>query len=521
MENSKKKNGFASGIGFILAAAGSAVGLGNLWGFPYKTSANGGAAFVFVYIFCVLLMGSIVLIAEMYLGRRAQANPITAYKKVNKNLGFVGVLVVAIPFIITCYYSILGGWTLKYTVNSFASGEVANGVSTFFGSFTSNAIEPVVYTLIFMLMASFVIMFGVKSGIEKASKILMPMLFILLLLVAVYCLCLGSGVLQGLEFYLNPNFAELGFSGILAAMGQAFYSLSLGMGIMVSYGSYTEKEIKIGRSVAMIAVFDTLVALIAGLAIFSAVGALQPELLGTSSMGGVALIYIVLPKIFAQMGGIGKLVSFLFFAMVVIAALTSVISLLEVATQFVIQKFKIARKKAILVLAAICFIVSVPITWSVGGAFDGKITIFGFDLLTFFDEMTNTVLMPVGAFFSCLCIGWFLGKKDKKSDWFNPKHLYHSLSDEGLNLGGFGKVFAFMVKYIGPTLILFVEIFGIIGKVKDNGASYWWIIAFSFALVVVSMVLYFVFLKNTYTGTNDDESFINGEKAVEVENAEK
>jgi NSS family neurotransmitter:Na+ symporter len=505
MTETKKRNGFASGIGFILASAGSAVGLGNLWGFPYKTSANGGAAFVFVYILCVLLMGSIVLVAEMYLGQRAQANPVTAYKKVHKGLGFVGVLVIAIPFIITCYYSILGGWTLKYAFNSFATGENANAATNFFSGFTSNPIEPVVFTAIFMFMAGLIIMFGIKGGIEKASKVLMPALFVLLLAVAVYCLCLGEGVSIGLNFYLNPDFGALGFDGVLAAMGQAFYSLSLGMGIMVSYGSYTNKEIKIGKSIAMISIFDTAVALIAGLAIFSAVGALQPELLGTNSLGGVALIYVVLPQIFAQMGSFGNLVSLFFFAMVVIAALTSVISLMEVSTQFVIQKFKVARKKATLLLCLICALISIPITWSVGGAFDGNITLFGFDLLTFFDEMTNTVLMPVGAMFSCICVGWFIGKKDKPKDWFDPAHTYRSLQADGLDVGGFTKIFAFMIKYFAPVLILFIEIFGIIGKIKANGLQYWWIIVFSVVLIALSTAVYFIFFKNAYTGTNDDE----------------
>ena len=518
MAETKKKNGFASGIGFILAAAGSAVGLGNLWGFPYKTGANGGAAFVFVYIICVLLMGSTVLVAEMYLGRRSQANPVTAYKKANKGLGFVGILVIFIPFLIICYYSVLGGWTFKFAVNSFQPIlQATNGADGFFGAFTSNAFEPIFYTLVFLLIAGVIIMAGVKNGIEEASKILMPTLFILLVAIAVYCLFLGDGVLKGLDFYLNPDFSALGFDGVLAAMGQAFYSLSLGMGIMVSYGSYTGKEIKIGKSIAMIAIFDTLVALISGLAIFSAVGALKPELLGTDSLGGVALMFVVLPQIFAQMGDFGQVVSFLFFAMVIIAALTSVISLLEVATQFVIQKFKIARKKATIILCGVAFLLSIPIAWSVGGAFDGAITVFGFDLLTFLDEMTNTVLMPVGALFSCVAIGWFIGEKKTFADWLNPVKTFKALKDDGLELGWFGKVFAFMVKYVAPLLILFIEIFGIIGKIQSNGAEYWWVIVFSLVLVLASLIIYFVWFKKTDTGCNADELDINDQLKAKAE----
>ena len=509
MTETKKRNGFASGIGFILAAAGSAVGLGNLWGFPYKTGANGGAAFVIVYILCVLLMGSIVLVAEMYLGRRAQANPVTAYAKTNKNLGFVGLLVIVIPFLIICYYSVLGGWTFKFATNSFQPIEQAtNSSPTFFGAFISNPFEPIFYTLIFMLLAGIVIMGGVKGGIEQASKVLMPILFMLLVIVAVYCLFLGEGVGKGLDFYLNPDFSALGFDGVLAAMGQAFYSLSLGMGIMVSYGSYTGKEIKFGKSIAMIAIFDTLVALIGGLAIFSAVGALQPELLGTDALGGVTLMYTVLPQIFAQMGSFGQVVSFLFFAMVVIAALTSVISLLEVATQFVIQKFKIQRKKATIILCGLCFVISIPIAWSVGGAFDGAITLFGFDLLTFLDEMTNTVLMPVGALFSCLAIGWFIDKSTSVKQRINPMQTFRALEKDGLEIGGFGKAFAFMVKYVGPLLILFIEIFGIRGKILTNGTHYWWVVIFSLVLIALSLAVYLIFFKNSDTGCNLDELVI-------------
>jgi NSS family neurotransmitter:Na+ symporter len=509
MTETKKKNGFASSIGFVLAAAGSAVGLGNLWGFPFKTGANGGAAFVIVYIICVILMGSIVLVAEMYLGRRAQSNPITAYKKANKNLGFVGLLVIAIPFLIVCYYSVLGGWTFKFAANSFQPIEGAtNGNPNFFGAFISNPFEPVFYTLIFLVLSGVIIMAGVKGGIEKASKVLMPTLFILLVIVAVYCLCLGEGVLAGLDFYLNPDFSELGFDGVLAAMGQAFYSLSLGMGIMVSYGSYTGKEIKLGKSVIMIAVFDTLVALIAGLAIFSAVGALQPELLGTNKLGGVTLMYTILPQIFAEMGSFGQVVSFLFFAMVVIAALTSVISLLEVATQFVIQKFKIARKKATLILCAVCFLVSVPIAWSVGGAFNGKIILFGFDLLTLLDELTNSVLMPIGAMFSCVAIGWFIDNSKSFKKRISPMQTYRALSEDGLDIGRVGKIFAFMVKYVAPLLILVIEVFGVLGKIEEfasKGLNFMVVIAFAVLLLVGAVVIYFIFFKNTYTGENSDE----------------
>ncbi|MBQ5927141.1 MAG: sodium-dependent transporter, partial [Clostridia bacterium] len=408
MEKNKKNNGFVSGIGFILAAAGSAVGLGNVWAFPYKTATYGGAAFVFVYIVCILLIGCIAMIAEIYIGKRSEANAVTSYKKIRPSLGWIGLAVCIIPVFIACYYSVLGGWTLRFAVNSFQGAEVKDNVHSF-TSFISSPYKPVLFTLIIFLLTSLIITGGVKNGIEKASKILMPVLFFILLSIAVYSLTLGKGVKDGLEFYLNPDFSKLGFDGVIAAMGQAFYSLSLGMGIMVAYGSYSGKEIKLGKSVFMISVFDTLVALIAGLAIFPAIGALQPDSLGNAQ--GVGLVFVILPQIFFKMGAVGKLVSFLFFFMIVIAAVTSIISLIETGVQFVIQKFKIKLKIATLYLTAFCALVSIPVAWSVGGAFNGAITLFGYDLLTFMDEMTNTVLMPLGAFCSCLAIGWMLDPK--------------------------------------------------------------------------------------------------------------
>lgn len=225
----KKKVGFASGIGFILAAAGSAVGLGNLWGFPYKTSQNGGAAFVLIYVACVLLIGFVTMLSEIYLGRRAQANPMTAYKMIHKNLGWCGLVAIVIPAFIICYYSVLGGWTTKYALNSFS------GNAGIVGTFSVNTGEVILYTAIFLVLSMMIIMGGVKDGIEKASKVLMPVLFLILVAIAVYALTLGSGVREGLSFYLKPDFSGITFKSVLVAMGQAFYSLSLGMGIMITY----------------------------------------------------------------------------------------------------------------------------------------------------------------------------------------------------------------------------------------------------------------------------------------------
>ena len=494
----KKKNGFASGLGFVLAAAGSAVGLGNLWGFPYKTQEYGGAAFVLVYIACVLLIGAVTMVCEIFIGRRAQANPVTAFKNINKNAGWFGVLAILIPGFIACYYSVLGGYTVRFAVNSFKGNDGT------LDAFASNGLLVTIFTAIFIAMALFVVMAGVKAGIEKASKVLMPALFVLLFGTAVFSLCLGEGVGEGLKFYLQPDFSKLGGTQILAAMGQAFYSLSLGMGAMIVYGSYTGKEVSMVKSTAMICLFDTMVALLAGFAIFPALyhykatAGVMPE-----DIAGSKLMFKTLPMVFESLGFVGKIVSFLFFAMVVIAALTSVISLLEAVCQFVIQKFRISRKKAVSVLALICFAVSVPVGISAGQdmSAEGAVKLFGMDLLSFFDTVTNTVLMPVCAFFSCYAIGWMMG----------PKNAVAEMEKDGQKLGIFRPIFTFMVKFVTPFLILAIEVLGVFELIFPKGetgrafsANGLGITLSAYGLLAVGIAVYFLFFKKQDTGTNAD-----------------
>ncbi len=521
MKTQKKKNNFGSGIGFILAAAGSAIGLGNLWSFPYKTSVNGGAAFVFTYIISVVLIGIVVMVAELYIGKRAQANPLTAYKKANKNLGWLGIFAIIIPFLIVCYYSVLGGYTVKFALNSF-SGNTGKILS-----FVGNVGDVILFTAIFIILAVVIVMGGVKDGIEKASKVLMPALFFILIAIAVYCLCLGEGVSEGLNFYLNPDFTELGISGVLAAMSQAFFSLSLGMGIMVSYGSYAGENVSVGKSIGMIAIFDTLVALIAGLAIFPAVyhyQAINPN--AELSTQGVLLMFQTMPLVFESMGTLGQVVSLFFFAMVVIAAITSVISLMEVATQFIIQKFKVRRKKAIFWVAVVSFLISIPIGISLGKVLNGdkSMIICGENYLDFLDKITNVVLMPLGALGACVAIGWCAFKPQNKSEVFNPMFLAKKLDEEGLKLGWFNKIFAVMVKYVTPLLILVVEVFGVIDIIlpksangvrifSGNGLG---IVITAYALCAVAIAVYFIFFKNGETGENADELAIEDDHAQKL-----
>ena len=485
MEN--KKNTFASGIGFILSAAGSAIGLGNLWAFPYKTAANGGAAFVLMYVICVLLIGFVTMLCEFHIGRRAAANPVTAYKKVNKNIGWFGLIGVLIPAFIICYYSVLGGYTVKYTLNSFS------GNAGILGSFSTNIGEVILFTAIFIVLALVIIMGGVKDGIEKMSKVLMPVLFLILASVAVYSLCLGEGVRDGLDFYLNPDFSSVTFSSVLAAMGQAFFSLSLGMGTMISYGSYTGREINIVKSTGMICIFDTFVALLSGLAIFPAVAHFDPSLLENAQ--GLTLMFSILPEVFNSMGAFGQIISFFFFAMVAIAALTSVVSLVEVVTQFILQRFKVNRSRAALGVVLVCFAVSLPVGMSLGTvaiAGESGISIFGMDLLTFFDEVTNTVLMPVCAFFACLVIGWII----------KPKNAIAEIEESGTPFGFLRKIFPIMVRFVTPLLIIVVEIGGVVTKIR---AGQWFVVVAAYALLAIAAVAYFIFCKNAETGTNADE----------------
>ena len=507
-EQIKKRNGFGSGLGFVFAAAGSAVGLGNLWSFPYKTSANGGAAFVCVYILSTILIGLIIMIAEMYIGKRAQANPVSAYKKINSKLGWLGLFSILIPFIILCYYSILGGYTLKFTVNSF------NQNSQILQSFASDSWQVILFTLIFIVMALTIVMFGVKGGIERASKVLMPSLVIILLAVVVYCLTLGEGVKEGLTYYLKPDFKELGFKGVLAAMGQSFFSLSLGMGITISYGSYTGKNINLGKSAVVIAVFDVLIAFIAGLAIFPAIYHYKAISGINLQENGILLLFSSLPAVFDSLGVFGGVISFFFFGVVAIAAITSVISLFEVVTQFAIQKFKVKRKKAITVVAVLVFIFSIPISISLGYSVNGidKITLLGYNLLDFIDVIANMVLMPLCALGSAVAIGWCLNKPTSKKDIINPMHLYRTLEEDGLKLGVFGKFFAVMIKYITPLCILLIEVFGIYDLIIVNGKfdlNGLFMVLIGVAIIIAVILIYIKFYKNTQTGENSDEFEIN------------
>ena len=444
----KKTVGFASSLGFILAAAGSAVGLGNIWAFPYKTSQNGGAAFVLLYVACVIFIGFVTMLSEIYLGRRAAANPITSYKKVSKNLGWCGLVAILIPTFITCYYAVLGGWTTKFAVNSFA------GNAGILASFSVNTGEVILYTAIFVAIAAIIIACGVEEGIERMSKVLMPILFLIVVGVAIYSLTLGEGVREGLAFYLKPDFSVITFKSVLAAMSQAFFSLSLGMGIMITYGSYLDKKQNIEKNALVIVICDTLIALMAGLAVMPARFALDPE----GPIGGPKLLFITMQNVFNSMGTVGYVFGIIFYLLVILAAVSSSISLLEVIVAHFVDKArdkgKGDKRKAYSVIAALatgvlCVLVCLDGLGSNGIA---PFNLFGVESsawsdcwLDFFDMISEGILMPLGALLMCICIGYEL----------KPQFVDDECCLEG-NAFKSKIFFNICVKTITPILMVFI-----------------------------------------------------------------
>lgn len=500
----EKKNSFSSGLGFILATAGGSVGLGNLWSFPYKTSQNGGAAFVFVYIISVIILGLALSVAEMYIGKRAKANNVTAFKKIHKNLGWLGLVAIVGALFITFYYTVIGGFTIKYTVFSFANNPID------LKGFSGNIWEVILYSGIFLLLAIIIISLGVKKGIENASKVLMPALIIILIGIVIYCLCLGDGVKEGLNFYLNPDFNALGTKGILRAMAQAFFSMSVGCGTLCAYGSYTGKGIKIGKCAMWVAIFDTGVALLAGLAIFPAIYHYKSQTGVDLNNNGIVLLFSSMPVIFGSLGIAGKFLSFFFFGMAAIAAITSLISLIEVAAQYFIQRFNIKRKKACIFIALSIFIVSIPVGISLGFSLNDKsiMNIGNLNLLEVFDQIVTTSLIPISAFLTALCVGWFMFPTSNKKELFDFRYLGKKIQDDGLLHGKINYVFAFLIKYIAPIIILGIFILGLIDSVFPNyhfELNGLLVELIAIGLIGVLIAIYFIFLKNKDTGDNEAE----------------
>ncbi len=437
----KERGNFSGGLGFVFAAAGSAVGLGNLWRFPYLAAQYGGGIFILVYLILAVTFGFALLSAEIAIGRKTGLSPILAYKKLNKKFSFLGYIATAVPVIIVPYYCVIGGWVTKY-VTVYAQGLVQSASrDEYFSDFISNPVSPLVFFLIFMLISVFVIMLGVEKGIEKISKFLMPILLLLTIGISIYTLMLPNAM-EGVKYYIVPDLNHFSILTVAAALGQLFFSMSIAMGIMVTYGSYTKKEVNLTKSVNQIEIFDTVVALLAGLMVVPAVYVFSGES-GLSS-SGPGLMFVTLPKVFERMPA-GGIIALLFFVLVFFAAITSSISVMEAIVSSLMDKFKISRMASCFIIIGICLLMGIPA--SLGNGLWADVKILGMDFLTFFDYVSNSILMPIVALCTCILVGWVI----------KPKALTDEITRNGEKFGR-KKLFNVMIKYIAPVCLLFILI---------------------------------------------------------------
>ena len=465
--NQTERANFGTKLGIILATAGSAVGLGNVWRFPYMTGQNGGAAFILVYIACVLILGLPCMLNEFIIGRRAQSNTARAYARLANGTPWrlIGLFGVFTGFMITGYYVVVSGWCLQYIYAS-AAGHLtgdADYVKTYFDTFSSHPWKPVVWMLVFMLMCHFIISRGVERGIEKGSKMMMPLLFILLVVIAVAsCLLPGAG--KGISFLFNPDFSKVDSNVLLGGLGQAFYSLSVGMGCLCTYASYFKKDTHLTKSAVQIVSIDSLIAILAGLMIFPAFFAIYPnapELMNDPDLAGQycgpGLVFITLPSVFQQaFGGIpflGEVVALLFYALLSLAALTSLMSLHEVSTAFFYEELKISRRWGATLVTLLCAVIGVFCSLSFG---DGRewLMIGDKSLFNWFDYLTGQIFLPTGGLLTCLFLGWYV-----------PKHIVKDEFTNGGTLRGrFFGFYLFSVRFICPIciLLIFLHQFGVI-----------------------------------------------------------
>lgn len=427
MSNNNREN-FGSKLGAVLAAAGSAVGLGNIWRFPIETGQNGGAAFIIIYVACVFLLGIPIMMSEFFIGRHTQTNTAGAYRKLAPGTPWkwVGRLGVLSGFVILSYYSVVAGWTAEYTtlaIGNYFSDKNAADFPSIFNTFVSNPWKSVSWMLAFMIVTHIIVIRGVKGGIEKFSKIMMPALFIMLIILAI-CSVMLPGASKGLEFLLKPDFSKISGSAWLSAMGQAFFSLSLGLGCLCTYGSYFRSDTNIGKTALNVALIDTFVAIMSGFIIFPAV--FNAGYTISSSDIGPSLLFITMPNVFQQaFGNIPALsygVSVLFYFLLVVAALTSTISMHEVVTAYVSEEFNTSRRKAATIVTAACSTIGIVCALSFGPFNDIKI--FGMTIFDLFDYVSSNIFLPVGGMFISIFTGWYLDKKLVRDEITNHGSLH-------------------------------------------------------------------------------------------------
>ena len=448
----KKRSSFSGKIGFVLAAAGSAVGLGNIWRFPYLAAEYGGGIFLLVYIALAVTFGFTLMVAEIAIGRKTGLSPVGAFKALDKRFTAFGYLAAAIPALILPYYSVIGGWVMKYSFGFITgeSSEMAN--DAFFGSFISQPKEPLVWFAIFIALTALIVFFEVDKGIEAVSKFMMPALVVITVFIVIYNLCTIDGAWEGVLYYITPDFSKFSIMTVVAAMGQLFYSMSLAMGIMITFGSYMKKDISIEKSAHQIEIFDSAIAFLSGLMIIPAVFAFSGG--SEAAMGqGPGLIFVTLPKIFVNIPG-GAFIGSVFFIMVFFAALTSSISLMETVVSVMMDKFKMNRKIACLSVLVFSLLLGLPS--SLGYSVWSDVKILGLQFLDLFDFISNSIMMPILSFATAIMVAYFI----------KPK----TIIDE-LNIGGkfkSEKLFTAVIRYVAPVCILTIlissilNVFGII-----------------------------------------------------------
>ena len=441
----EKRGGFGSKIGIILATAGSAVGLGNVWRFPYMTGENGGAAFILVYIIFIFLLGLPGMVNEFIIGRHSASNAARAYHKMSRGKPWkaVGLLGILCSTIILGFYSVVAGWCLQYLYASIA-GEIigdADYVRSYFVEFSSSPVRPILWAAGFVLLTHLVIIRGVKKGIERISKMLMPTLFLLLLILVVSS-CMLPGAMAGIEFLLKPDFSKLDGKVMLAALGQSFFSLSLGTACLCTYASYFGRETNLLKSAFQISVIDTLIAILAGLMIFPAAFSV-----GVSPDSGPSLVFITLPNVFQQafsgMPMVGYVISILFYALLAVAALTSTISMHEIGTAYFHEELKKPRKTAAWIVTVAAVVIGIFSSLSCGAC---DLKLLGMPMMDFFDCITAQYMMPAGALMTSLYIGWGARTSVVNREFTNCGTVYNRLFP----------VYLFMVRFVCPILIVIV-----------------------------------------------------------------
>lgn len=441
-----ERGSFGSRLGIVLATAGSAVGLGNVWRFPYMAGENGGAAFILIYLACILMLGIPGMLCEFVVGRHAQSNAARAYDRLSRNhswklVGYLGILT---STIILGFYAVVAGWCLQYLYASF-SGHItgdAEAVKAYFVAFSSHPLKPVLWGVGFIMLTHLVVVRGVRGGIERASKLLMPVL-LLLLVVIVVASCMLPGAIEGVRFLLMPDFSKLTSKVWLEALGQAFFSLSLGTACLCTYASYFSKATNLMQAAAQIALLDTLIAILAGLMIFPAAASV-----GVSADAGPSLIFITLPNVFQQafsaMPVAGYVIGVMFYALLVFAALTSTISMHEIGTAFFSEEFRLTRDKAVWIITGVASVICAFCALSVGANTD--LMLMGHSLMDFCDHLTADFMLPLGSMLTCLFVGWYVPRQVVRSEFTNNDTIG----------GALFSLFLFFVRYVCPVCIALI-----------------------------------------------------------------